>query len=81
MADHLSNRSSTRYRSILSRIEECKEPITKANIENTLIGSMNAWDISQAIEGFIFDHVSVELYERRAQLCNQEESNGFEAWR
>ena len=36
-------------------------------------------EMAAAFDGFIFDQVDTDLYERRNQLCRSEKKNGFEA--
>ena len=72
----MTNRSSTRYRAILKLIEQSPEPIKQQYLEETFIDGVCAWDVAQTMEGFIFDHVDSDMYERRAQLCG-EEQDGF----
>jgi hypothetical protein len=81
MLDHLANRSTPTYKSVIAQIEAHTNPILQANLENAYIDNVNAWEVATALDGFIFDHVDTDLYERRSQLCGSEDGNGFEAWR
>ena len=81
MCDHLCNRSTRRYESLLSNIEKTANPISKNYLMNTTVDGVNAWEVAEELEGFLFDFVCSELYDRRNQLTNFEAGNGFEAWR
>ena len=48
---------------------------------NSTVDGMNAWEVSEELEVFIFDFLDQNMYERRNQFTNGEAGNGFEAWR
>ena len=79
--DHLCNRSTRRYESLLDNIEKTRDEITKASLLNSTVDGVNAWEVAEELEGFVFDFVDQHLYERRGQFTNGEPGNGFEAWR
>ena len=81
MKDHLCNRSTRRYESLLDNPEKTRDEIPKASLMNSTIDGVNAWEVAEELEGFVFDSVDQHLYERRGQFTNGEPSNGFEAWR
>ena len=81
MNDHLCNRSSRRYESLLVNIEKTEDSISKVKLMNTTVDGVNAWEVAEELEGFVFDFVCPDLYDRRNQLTNFEAGNGFEAWR
>ena len=81
MKDHLCNRSTRRYDSLLNNIEASTSEIRKTNLVNSTVDGVNAWEVAEELEGFIFDFVDQALYERRGQFTNFEQGNGFEAWR
>ena len=81
MCDHLCNRSTARYKSLLLNIENAKGEITKERLMATSVDGVNAWEVAVAMDGFIFDWVNIDLYNRREDLTSGEEGNGFEAWR
>ena len=79
--DHLCNRSTRRYESLLDNIEKSKTEIVKESLHKSTVDGVNAWEVAEELEGFIFDFVNQDLYERRGQFTNFEAGNGFEAWR
>ena len=79
--DHLCNRSTRRYESLLDNIEKSKVEIVKESLHKSTVDGVNAWEVAEELEGFIFDFVNQDLYERRGQFTNYEAGNGFEAWR
>ena len=79
--DHLCNRSTRRYESLLVNIEKSSGTIFKTTLMNTTVDGVNAWEVAEELEGFIFDSVNQDLYDRRNQFTNDEPGNGFEAWR
>ena len=81
MKDHLCNRSTRRYESLLEKIEKSEHEIRKINLLNSTVDGVNAWEVAEELEGFLFDYVNPALYDRRKQLTNCEPGNGFEAWR
>ena len=62
--DNLTNRSTPKYKNAIARSEANTNQISQANLENTFIDNVNAWEVATALVGFIFDHVDTDLYER-----------------
>ena len=81
MQDHLCNRSTRRYESLLRNIEKSQDEILKISLLQSTVDGVNSWEVAEELEGFIFDYVNASLYERRRQFTNNEPGNGFEAWR
>ena len=48
--DHLCNRSTRRYESLLDNIEKTREEITKASLLNTTVDGVNAWEVAEELE-------------------------------
>ena len=81
MQDHLCNRSTRRYESLLRNIEKSQDEILKSSLLQSTVDGVNSWEVAEELEGFIFDYVNASLYDRRRQFTNNEPGNGFEAWR
>ena len=81
MRDHLCNRSTRRYESLLHNIEMSQGEILKDSLLQSTVDGVNSWEVAEELEGFIFDFVNSDLYDRRQQFTNGEAGNGFEAWR
>ena len=81
MLDHLANRSTPKYKTAIAQIEANAKTILQATVEHTFIDYVNAWEVATALDGFIFDNIDTDLYERRNQLCGSEEGRGFEEWK
>ena len=79
ICDDLCTPSSRRYESLLANIEKTEDHITKAYLTNTKGDGVNAWEVAEELEGFVFDFVRSELYDWRNQLTNFEPGNSFEA--
>ena len=79
--DHLCNRSTRRYESLLRNIEKSPDEISKSSLLVSTVDGVNSWEIAEELEGFLFDFVNTNLYDRRTQFTNNEAGNGFEAWR
>ena len=62
--DHLCNRSTRRYESLLESIENSSNPITKTSLLISTVDGVNAREVAEELEGLIFDYVC-----RRRSSC------------
>lgn len=78
MRDHLCNISTRRYESLLQNIEKSQDEILKSSLLQSTADGVNKWKVAEELEGFNFDYVNSNLYERCGQFTNNEQGNGFE---
>ena len=53
MRDHLCNRSTRRYESLLQNIEKSQDEILKSNLLQSTVDGVNSWEVAEELEGFI----------------------------
>ena len=80
MTDHLAM-STTRYRTLISRISEKTTPVLKRDLLASEIDGYNMWEIAIELESFTVRWLSEDMCEQRIRLCGNEEFNGMELWR
>ena len=55
------------------------DPITKAQLQNSMTDGISQWQLSEALYAFIGKFISTDLYHNREKVCEQ--GNGLELWR
>ena len=80
MTDHMAM-STTRYRTLISRISEKATPVLKRDLLASEIDGYNMWEIAMELESFTVRWLSEDMNEQRIRLCGNEKFNGMELWR
>ena len=80
MVDHLCI-SHKGWRPLLKQIESFTAHANRAMLETWYIEGVNAWALSEELEGFLMLWLGEKLYNQRHQLSNRETGNGSEVWR
>ena len=80
LSDHCAD-TNAYWRAILKHIQEANGPIDYNVLAHTRYGNSTGWDLALDLWNFVSKRIGQTIYEKRNQLANGVEGNGFELWR
>ena len=80
LTDHAAE-NNTYWRAILKHVQQCTTPIDFHVLAATKYGKSTGWDLAMDLWNLISKRIGITLYEKRIQMANGVEGNGFELWR
>ena len=80
LTDHCCD-TNPYWRALLKMCQETTHPIEYGPLANSRYGRFTGWDLSLDLWNFMSKRLGQDLYDRRLQMANHVEGNGFELWR
>lgn len=80
LTDHCCD-TNPYWRALLQMCQETQHTIEYAPLANSRYGRFTGWDLSLDLWNFMSKRLGQDIYDRRLQLANNVEGNGFELWR
>ena len=80
MTDHCAD-TNPYWRATLKHVQEANGPIDYHTLARTRYGPLTGWDLALDMWNFISKRIGQNIYDKRIQLANGVDGNGFELWR